>query len=290
MVQVKSITRARPRSRGTRGEDGPPVKGGAPAVERAIVILRAVAAGHEALSLSALTDSLSLPKSSVLGICNTLVKGGLLRRTPEKTYRLGMGLVDLARNYLETSNPVDHFIEAWNSLEKVPEETVVLSVLEGTEVVYVACRNGTRGLSFNYRIGMRLPASCTASGKALLSTLPQDAVANLFHDPLPQLTTRSAARLADLRRDLNTARQRGYAVDREETREGMCCIGAPVFTLSGRPATAAVAVSMLTAEFRSGQRQHVIDTVMTLARRLSDRLGARPLAMAQPIARPTARS
>jgi hypothetical protein len=61
---------------------------------------------------------------------------------------------------------------------------------------------------------------------------------------------------ADLRRDLNAARQRGYAVDREETREGMCCIGAPVV----RPAWCALACDGATNRAANG-------TVMMPARR-----------------------
>jgi DNA-binding IclR family transcriptional regulator len=245
-----------------------------PAVERAVVILGALASAGEPVTLAALTTATKLPKSSVLGICTTLVHGGLVQRTTSGSYKLGVRVVDLAHAYLAQSDITAEFVNAWESLALLPEETVVLSVLDGTDVVYVACRNGTNGLSFNYRIGMRLPAACTASGKALLSTLPADSVSALYAGrPLEALTAHSVTGLDRLVRDLETARSLGYAIDDEETREGMSCIGAPVFDSPGGSAVAAVAISMLKAEFATPKRDRAIDTLRQFADVLSRRLG-----------------
>jgi DNA-binding IclR family transcriptional regulator len=245
-----------------------------PAVERSILILDALAVAAEPLTLAALTSATRLPKSSVLGICTTLVHGGLVQRTSEGSYRLGLRIVDLAHAYLAQSDITAEFVNAWESLALLPEETVVLSVLDGTDVVYVACRNGQNGLSFSYRIGMRLPATCTASGKALLSTIAPDAVASLYAThPLERLTPQSRRDVAELQRDLAEARSLGYAIDDEETREGMSCIGAPVFDSPRGTAVAAVAISMLKAEFATPKRDRAVETLRTFADVLSRRLG-----------------
>lgn len=243
-------------------------------MERAVAVLEAIGAGRSPQTLASLTAQLGLPKSSLLGICNTLTKAGLLQRNEFGAFWLGRRLVDLSHAYLSKTNTATHFLEAWEALKILPEETVVLSALEGADVVYIACQNGTHGLTFNYRIGMRLPASCTASGKAMLSTLPPAAIDSLFGNAaLLRLTAKSVKNLEALRRDLASAQRRGYAIDKEETREGMCCIGAPVFSVPNAPATVAIAISMLKAEFGTAKRDKVIETVLTLARNLSERLG-----------------
>jgi DNA-binding IclR family transcriptional regulator len=140
--------------------------------------------------------------------------------------------------------------------------------------VYVACRNGSHGLSLNYRIGMRLPATCTASGKALLATMSDAEVRESFGSALPSLTEHSIISMPELLADLAEARERGYAEDREETRAGMCCIGAPVFHASGRHAIAAVAISLVSVEFESPKRRETVARVKELAGYLSTRLGA----------------
>lgn len=249
-------------------------KGNVPAVERALSVLDALAAAPEPLTLATLTVRTGLPKSSVLGLCATLARGGLVQRTSEGCYRLGVRTVDLAHAYLAHTDLTTEFVGAWESLA-MPAETVVLSVLDGSDVIYVACRNGSTGLSFNYRIGMRLPAACTASGKALLSTLTPETIAALYAtNDIGNLTAHSLPNIAALCSDLERTRTRGYAIDDEETREGMACIGAPIFdSPHGTAAVAAVAISLLKAEFVTAKRDRAIETLLHFAHVLSRRLG-----------------
>lgn len=251
-----------------------PPKGNVPAVERAIVVLEVLAAEPEPLTLAALTVRTGLPKSSVLGLCATLARGGLVERTDDGCYRLGVRIVDFAYAYLSHTDITTEFARAWESFG-MPTETVVLSVLDGSDVIYVGARNGSAGLSFNYRIGMRLPAACTASGKALLSTLSEHALEALYVDgDIGNLTAHSLADMNALRADLFATRARGYALDDEETREGMTCIGVPVFDAPhGTAAVAAVAISMLKAEFATVKRERALTTLTRFADVLSRRLG-----------------
>jgi DNA-binding IclR family transcriptional regulator len=69
-------------------------------------------------------------------------------------------------------------------------------MLDGAEVVYLACQNGDRPLGVTFRIGMRLPAPYTATGKAMLSTLPTAEVRHLFADGMPPPLTRASVATA----------------------------------------------------------------------------------------------
>ncbi|MDP2232983.1 MAG: IclR family transcriptional regulator, partial [Actinomycetota bacterium] len=205
-------------------------KGTVPAVLRAVQVLDALAAERGPLSLAELTQRLSLPKSSVLALCTSLTLTGMLSRLENGAYRLGVHLVDLSHAYLSNIDLTREFVDTWEALDMLPGEGIVLGVLDGTDVVYVACRNGNLPLGVTYRIGMRLPAHCTATGKALLSTLPDERIRALYRGvELGKLTAHSHATLKALLADLRATRRRGYAIDNEETREGMCCFGAPVF-------------------------------------------------------------
>ncbi|WP_129664794.1 substrate-binding domain-containing protein [Phytoactinopolyspora endophytica] len=66
-----------------------------PAVTRAVDVLTDIAL-HGPSSLAELTRRLGIPKSSLLGICQTLVEDGLLSNAPDGRYRLGLGLAELA--------------------------------------------------------------------------------------------------------------------------------------------------------------------------------------------------
>ncbi|MCX7171769.1 MAG: helix-turn-helix domain-containing protein, partial [Proteobacteria bacterium] len=71
-------------------------KGIVPSIIKGVQILDALAAAGEPLTLAELTQRLELPKSSVLALCASLVRTGMMNRLDSGAYRLGMHLVDLS--------------------------------------------------------------------------------------------------------------------------------------------------------------------------------------------------
>jgi DNA-binding IclR family transcriptional regulator len=251
-------------------------KGNVPSVNKAVQILDAVAAANNALSLAELTETLKLPKSSVLAICSSLSRNGLLKRLDNGSYRLGTHVLDLAYAYLSNISLTQEFLNVMETFGGLPGEGIVLAVLDGADIVYVACRNSDAMVGVTYRIGTRLPASCTATGKALLSTFTDEEVQALYKKvSMIQLTSKSHKEVGTLLKDLHGVRLRGFAVDDEESHMGLFCIGAPIFDASGSHAIAAVAVSSLHRPTRIHQHP-AIPTVLEFSDILSRRLGAVP--------------
>lgn len=246
-----------------------------PAVARAARLLDTLAVAKEPMPLSALAKALELPKSTVHGLCATLVDAGLITRFENGAYHLGVRIMDLAHAYLARTDLTVEFAKILNAEAPLPEESIVLSVLDGADIVYVACRNGSRPFGFNFRIGMRLPANCAASGKALLSSLPAERITERARGrAFYALTRKSITKPAPLLKQLAQVRRQGYAIDNEETRLGMVCIGAPVFASSTAEAVAAVAVSMPKVALDARRKALAIHIVKHLAATLSQRLGA----------------
>lgn len=244
-----------------------------PSVLKAARLLDEVAGSRDALTLGELALRLDLPKSSTLSLCTSLTVSGLLMRFDDGSYHLGTRLVDLAHAYLARTDLGREFIQALDALQAFEEEGAVLAVRDGADVVYVACRNGSLPVGISYRIGMRLPVSCTATGKALISTLGDAEVKLLLRGQrLPRLTARSCRSVGALLKELDAVRQQGYAVDNEETRDGMCCIGVPIGDPADGPAIAAVAVSMLKGSGTPRKREQAVATLKELAQLLLYRL------------------
>lgn len=248
-----------------------------PAVARAARLLDELASTRQALSLAALVKALELPKSSVHGLCATLVQAGLVERLDDGSFQLGARVMDLAHAYMARTDVAAEFQTVVKEESPMPEESLVLSVLDGADIVYVACRNGSRTFGFSFRIGMRLPANCTASGKAMLASMPVErvvghAVSGAFY----ALTRKSITRPEPLVEHLRKVAAQGYAVDDEETRRGMVCIGAPIFGPASPEAIAAVAISLPRSSLDAQRRALALETVTRLADRISHRLGARP--------------
>jgi DNA-binding IclR family transcriptional regulator len=218
-----------------------------PAVTRAVAILDLLAERNGApAGVSDLARALGLPKSSTANLCISLCDAGLLTRR-EGGFALGRKLAELGGRYLSTVNGVAEFYESCRQSSLLAVETVRASVLDGLEVLYVARHDGTAPLRLTAGIGDRFPATCTATGKAMLATLDPAVLQDRLRGMtvLPVLTPRSLATVADLNAELVEIRGQGWAIDDEETTLGVTCLAVPVGD-PGTPARFAISVSVLT--------------------------------------------
>lgn len=256
---------------------GPAGRGGqlVPSVIRAGKILDALASGPPTAPLAELSRRLGYPRSSTLAICNSLVEAGLLLRDANGAYRLGPHTLELGRAYLGRTDLLSEFRRAVAEDSFLPEQTLVCAVLRGRDVIYLGSRPGANPIGVNYEIGLRLPAHCTASGLAMLSTFDDAEIDELYAGvgELGQLTPRSISDLAQLRARLVKIRASGYAIDEEETALGMLCVGAAVRD-SAAAAVGAVAVSMPKGARSGPGLKDDVNEVRRLAGRISAALGA----------------
>jgi DNA-binding IclR family transcriptional regulator len=201
-----------------------------PAVTRAALILDALAdSGGEPVGTSELARRLGLPKSSIANICGALADAGLVRRV-STGFALGRRLAELGGAYLATVDQVQEFYEASRNLPAGSEETVQFAVLDGLEVTYLARHDGRQPVQLTSGIGRRLPAFSTATGKAALASLPVEELERRLAglSALPRATRKAHATVDELVADLNEIRRRGYAIDDEQTMEGVVCYGVMV--------------------------------------------------------------
>jgi IclR family transcriptional regulator, blcABC operon repressor len=248
----------------------------APAVTRAGAILDLLAEdpGHAA-GPSELARRLGLPKSSIANICNALAEIGLVRRIGTG-FALGRKLAELGGAYLASVDQVQEFHEACALLPTGSEETVQLAILDGLDMIYLARHDGRQPVRLTSQIGRRLPATVTATGKASLASLDPDELDRRLAGAgeLPVLTPRSHRTLDALRADLDDVRARGYAMDDEETVEGVVCFG--VMIPGRRPGEGpyAASITLLKARATAERVPLLIDDLHLLADQLSDPLRA----------------
>jgi DNA-binding IclR family transcriptional regulator len=253
-----------------------PGAGLVPAVSRALTLLERLARAHAPMTLARLASELALPKSSVHGLCSTLVSYGYLRRQPDGAYLIGPRVMGLAEAFMSSTDVAREFNALWSDAGSAPEETVVLSVLTGGDALYIGVRNSARPLGVAFSVGVRLPAYLSGSGKAMLSMLPSDEVRRLYAGGLQTRLTKKGPRDVEaLLRELAAARRRGYSVDEEAVREGVCGFGAPVYQAGGG-VVAGIAVCVNKALLAGGREQRYSEMALGAARALSQRLGAEP--------------
>ncbi|MEY9949250.1 IclR family transcriptional regulator [Kitasatospora sp. GAS1066B] len=227
-----------------------------PAVTRAVAILDTLAqAEGRPQSVSDLARALALPKSSTGNLCASLEAAGLIARVGSG-YGLGRKLVELGGRYLSSVDQLRDFYELCRRSGHISHETSRVAVLDGLDVLYLARYDGTQPLRLTANIGDRFPAHCTATGKALLSALdPAVAEDRLRSRSLTRLSERSVTLVPDLMAELAATRERGYAVDDEETTPGITCLAVPVRGFRTDSPKFAISVTVLKArlddEFRT---------------------------------------
>jgi len=268
----------------TSTRSAPPADDGAtrlvPAVERAVRLLDALAASRQPRSLAELARTLALPRSSVHGLLATLVALGLARRNGDAEFSLGPKALQWADAYGTSADVLRAFDAHVDRFAALGTETVMLATLDGADVVYLACRQGSRPLAVNFRVGGRFPAACTSSGKAMLAALPDAAVRErVGAGPLPRLTRHGPPSVAALLRQFDGVRRQGVAIDDEETAEGMQCFGAAIRGPRGDDAMAAVAVSVIKAGLTPRRRTELVEAIRRLADAVAVELGAEPEAV-----------
>lgn len=245
----------------------------APAVTRAARILDLLAERPgEPIGPSELARRLGLPKSSVANICGALADAGLARRI-STGFALGRRVAELGGAYLASVDQVQEFYEVARSLSAGSEETVQFAVLDGLEVTYLARHDGRQPVQLSSAIGRRLPAFSTATGKAALASLPGDELDRRLAGltTLPRVTRKAHATVDELRADLAEIRVRGYAIDDEQTMEGVVCYG--VMVPSRQPAgegPCAASITLLKVRATAERVPALIADLHWLATELSD--------------------
>jgi DNA-binding IclR family transcriptional regulator len=247
----------------------------APAVTRAAGILHLLADnGGVPAGPSELARRLGLPKSSIANISSALADTGLLRRVGTG-FALGRGLAELGGAYLATVDEVQEFYETCQELPSASEETVQLAILDGIEMTYLARHDGQQPVRLTSQIGRRLGASHTATGKAALATLDVEEVRRRFEGRrLQVITGRSHPNLAALLDDLADIRQRGYAIDDEETVEGVVCYGIAIPGRRPGEGPYAASITLLKVRATDERAELLLADLRLLQARLSDPLRA----------------
>jgi IclR family pca regulon transcriptional regulator len=208
-------------------------------LERGLAILSAFDSDRPLIGVSELSRELELSRSTAHRYIATLAQLGYLQQDPDsKRYRLGPKVLDLGFSAINSMDVREISAPHLRRLSDETGHTVNLAILDGTDVVYIErCRTaqpGQREIDLNLHVGARLPAYCTAMGKAILAFLPEERreeiIARIEFAPRgPNTITDPRA----FREELERIRIAGISVNDEELAYGLRSIAAPIHAHSG---------------------------------------------------------
>lgn len=203
------------------------------AVERAIQILDCFDDDHSERGVSEIALAVDLHKATAHRIIVTLFNHGYLERTQDEKYRLGLRLANLGARAIRR---IDLRSEALPHMTQLVErwgETCDIGIFEQGEVFYIEVLQGNHALTIAARVGQRLPAHCTASGRLFLAHLSPQELDDALSKPLAKYTDKTPTSPDEIRRQLEQIRQQGFSMDNEEFEAGIRAVSAPVYNHEG---------------------------------------------------------
>ncbi|GAA1777454.1 IclR family transcriptional regulator [Streptomonospora arabica] len=252
-------------------------------LRRALAIVefvRTLPAAGGGATLTQLAEAVGINKSSVLRLATPLQEAGLLHRdSATGRFRLGPGALALWQAYLDQLDLRSVASDHLRGLMRRTGHTCHLVLPDGHDVVYADKVENATTVRMASRIGARMPAYCTAVGKAILAHSPADLVADVLAGGLDPVTEHTITDPALFHEELRRVRGRGYAIDDRENEPEVRCVAAPVFDHNRDP-IAAISVSALVSRLPPARVRELGPQVAEVAARVSTELGA-PAAQAE---------
>lgn len=252
-------------------------------LERGLKILSAFGAGRPVLGIADIGRIVGVTKSTAHRYVATLVKLGYVEQDPDtRKYSLGPRVAELGFAAIESMELTRVAAPLLQGLADETGYTVSMAVCESRDIVYVDRRRSSRrhalAMDLNLQVGSRLPAYCTAMGKAILAHRdPQTLRHVLDHSDLARLGPKTITNREQLMAALDRVRQTGIAVNDEELAAGLRSFAAPVRDRTGEVVAAInVAVHLSAAPSTLDALAAKIEPPLRrTAREISRRLGDR---------------
>jgi DNA-binding IclR family transcriptional regulator len=231
------------------------------AVARSFQLLETLVRAGDGVRLSDLAAETGLQKSTAHRILGTLNALGYAEQDGSSRYRATLKAWELGAA-VAAEHPIRRAAAGFlQGLHRTTGETVSLTVLSGDDVIYLEKLIAPRPVRFLTRVGSRVPAVLTASGKAILAARPDRA------ERVARAVTQRPLNIPAVLAELDEARRRGYALSGYSP--GVTSIGAAV-VIGGAPIEAALSVSAPAERVTAKRRDAIVESLLETTARMAE--------------------
>ncbi|MET0678393.1 MAG: IclR family transcriptional regulator [Bradyrhizobium sp.] len=215
-----------------------------PAVTRAVAILRLLSRSRTPQSLKTIAESLELVPSTALHIVRALVAEDLLQVDPQtKRYRLGVGMLPLARAVLDNADFPSMVRPQLDELSRTYGVMAIgVEVPDLDNMIVVALARSEAPVRLHVDVGSRFPALISATGRcvAAFSGQPAKEIEKRFR----LLRWHNAPTYENWRKEVDQVRKQGFSIDRGNYIAGVTIVAVPVLNGEGTIAYTLAAVGL----------------------------------------------
>ncbi len=231
-----------------------------PAADNTLRILDFLSSQRGPVPAAMVATALELPRSSAYHLLTVMTERGYVTHVPEeKRFGLGPAAYALASSYTRQQPLTRLGAPLIAKLVDQLGESAHMAVLHGTDVLYLVEERARNRPSLITDVGVRLPATKTASGRAMLARLP----ASQLRADFPE-----SHEYAHIKRLIEPVRRDGYATEDGDVTIGLASVAVAVVDHAGWPA-AAIAVTYPRSETGVAS---LVDAVTAVATELGRRI------------------
>ena len=244
-----------------------------PNLRNACRILKLLGSRPEGFKIADLGRTLDIPTTTTLRIMTTLHLEGLVRRNGA-LYELGPVLIQLGNASLAGTEIRTSALPVLSNLTARTDETAHLAIPCDDRALIVAVQDSPHPLRAASRPGFLAELHCSSTGKTLLAFLYYSRLTEFYGNGArpTKRTPHTLTSLAEIKREIDLTRKRGYSVDDEEFAPGIRCVAAPVYASDGTVA-AAIGITASTVRFTKERIPEMGGKVQAAATELSRLLG-----------------
>jgi len=215
-------------------------------VDRALTLLEVIADEPDGLTLSAIAERVGLNSSTCHHLISTLVQRGyVVHIGRSQGYALGSKVREINDAANQAMEPSILLREDVKALGARLGYGIQLAVLSDTSLMTKLSFAGSRySVEEPDELEKMTAMHATATGKSILAWVPDTELVRVISaNGLNAYTSKTITSLSGVVEDLRWVRRRKFAVDDEEFREGIVCIGSSIRKTGGE-VVAAISVTM----------------------------------------------
>jgi IclR family pca regulon transcriptional regulator len=201
-------------------------------------VIRAFTHGSPSLTLSEIASRAKVPAATARRCLLTLAELGYVMQSG-RNFLLRPKVLELGAAYLESMN-VETLTKTYlEDLASQTGDSAALTVLDGTEIVYIARASIRTLMRLEAHVGSRFPAYATSTGRVLLAALSPDRLQKYWQTAMiTALTDKTVTDRAKLTKLIDECRRAGYSAIEDELAYGVVAVAVPVYDHAGRAVAA----------------------------------------------------
>ncbi|WP_313893419.1 IclR family transcriptional regulator C-terminal domain-containing protein [Psychrobacillus sp.] len=203
-------------------------------LERGLQVIQAFSQEHQALTVSQVSKITGLSRPTARRMLLTLEHLGFAESS-NGMFTLTARTLSLGYAYLSSNNKWSIAHSFMRDFVNKTGESCSISILDGTDIIYVARVSTKRIMSINIDVGSRLPAYATSMGHVLLAYLPK-AELEKYLDTIKfeKFTEKTIVDKKGLLTTLQKVREQNWGGVDQQLEEGLSSIAVPLYDATGK--------------------------------------------------------